>query len=200
MLRASPPTLTLDNFPHFRPRKPNAKRALFGKAWINRTLENNPVPAIWISNRVGQIDKAYLRRFDYSVNFHTPPHSLRVTIARHHLDCFEPPKTMIERLAANEAITPTQFERAAKVGRIAGTGDNIRALELVEQSLDRSITLLGQRRPTSRNLLRTGYRLEWLNTDQIIPSLVEGLTRRSHGTFCFYGSAGTGKSELARYM
>ena len=40
-----------------------------GKAWINRTLENNPVPAVWISNRVNQIDKAYLRRFDYSVNF-----------------------------------------------------------------------------------------------------------------------------------
>jgi SpoVK/Ycf46/Vps4 family AAA+-type ATPase len=171
-----------------------------GKAWINRTLENNPVPAIWISNRVGQIDKAYLRRFDYSVSFPTPPHSVRSTIARHHLDCFDPPQAWIERLAANESIIPAQFERAAKVARIASTSDNVRAMELVEQTLDRSITLLGQRRTPSRNILRTGYSLEWLNTDIVIESLVEGVKRRPRGTFCFYGSAGTGKSELARYM
>ena len=171
-----------------------------GKAWINRTLENNPIPAIWISNKVGQIDKAYLRRFDYNVGFVTPPLSVRVNIARHHLDCFNPPLTLIERLAANEAITPAQFERAAKVGRVASTNDNNRALELVEQSLDRSITLLGQRRTPARNIIRTGYCLEWLNTDILIPSIVEGLNRRPQGTFCFYGAAGTGKSELARYM
>lgn len=44
------------------------------------------------------------------------------------------------------------------------------------------------------------YSLEWLNTDSTVPSIVEGLNRRPHGTFCFYGAAGTGKSELARYM
>jgi SpoVK/Ycf46/Vps4 family AAA+-type ATPase len=171
-----------------------------GKAWINRTLENNPVPAIWISNSIGQIDKAYLRRFDYSVSFPTPPHNVRVTIARHHLDCFEPPQALIDRLAANESISPAQFERAAKVARIGSTDEKLNALELVEQSLDRSITLLGQRRTPNRNVLRTGYSLEWLNTDVPVTALVEGLKRRPRGAFCFYGAAGTGKSELARYM
>lgn len=171
-----------------------------GKAWINRTLENNPVPAVWISNRIGQIDKAYLRRFDYSVNFPTPPHAVRVSMAGHHLDCFDPPRAWLERLAANEEISPAQFERAAKLARIASAGDNRRALELVEQSLDRSITLLCQRRAPGRNLLRTGYSLEWLNTDLPIENLVESVKRRPRGTFCFYGAAGTGKSELARYM
>lgn len=171
-----------------------------GKAWINRTLENNPVPAIWISNRIVQIDKAYLRRFDYSVSFATPPQSVRTTIARHHLDCFNPPQAWIERLAANESIIPAQFERAAKVARIASANDNSCAMELVEQTLDRSINLLGQRRTPNRNILRTGYSLEWLNTDIPIASLVEGVKRRPRGTFCFYGTAGTGKSELARYM
>ena len=171
-----------------------------GKAWINRTLENNPVPAVWISNRIGQIDKAYLRRFDYSVGFPLPPQSVRVTIARHHLDCFKPSQLWIERLAGNEAIIPAQFERAAKVARIASCGNNERGRELVEQSLERSITLLGQRRTPGRNLLRTGYSLEWLNTDVDLAMLVERLKRRPNGTFCFYGAAGTGKSELARYM
>jgi len=70
--------------------------AASGKAWINRTMENNQVPAIWISNQVRQIDKAYLRRFDYSVSFPTPPHAIRVSMAEHHLAVFEPPRAWLE--------------------------------------------------------------------------------------------------------
>jgi len=171
-----------------------------GKAWINRTMENNPVPAVWISNKIGQIDKAYLRRFDYSVSFPTPPHSIRVSMARHHLDCFEAPLSWVERLAANEEITPAQFERAAKVARTGSPKDTTRARELVEQVLSRSTSLLGQRNLPQRNIVRTGYSLEWLNTDLPVAKLVEGIKRKARGTFCFYGAAGTGKSELARYM
>ena len=39
-----------------------------GKAWINRTLERNPVPALWLTNNP-RLDKAYLRRFGYSRAF-----------------------------------------------------------------------------------------------------------------------------------
>jgi len=35
------------------------------KAWINRSLEENLVPTIWISNDIRLTDKAILRRFDY---------------------------------------------------------------------------------------------------------------------------------------
>lgn len=171
-----------------------------GKAWINRIMENNPVPAIWISNRIGQIDKAYLRRFDYSVNFPTPPHAIRVAMAEHHLAIFEPPRAWLEKLASNELITPAQFERAAKVARLGSPDDNQQALKLVEQTLDRSTSLLGQKKTPDRNILRTGYSLQWLNTDIPVERLVERLKSRPQGTFCFYGVAGTGKSELARYM
>ena len=171
-----------------------------GKAWINRTMENNPVPAIWISNKVGQIDKAYLRRFDYSVAFPTPPQEVRVSMAQYHLATLEPPHGWIERLAANEDITPAQFERAAKVAKTGSPKNKDKARELVEQVLERSTSLLGQRRTPNRNVVRTSYSLEWLNTDLQIDKLVEGIKRRPKGTFCFYGAAGTGKSELARYM
>ncbi|BCG47969.1 ATPase, AAA family [Citrifermentans bremense] len=171
-----------------------------GKAWINRTLEGNPIPSIWISNRVNQIDKAYLRRFDYSVHFPTPPLGVRVSMAKYHLDQFNPPDSWIEQLASNDEITPGQFQKAAKVGLIGSKGDNKLALNLVENVLLRSTSLLGQRRTPNRNILRTGYSLEWLNTDVPVASLAEGARLRPRGTFCFYGAAGTGKSELARYL
>ncbi|MBP9524348.1 MAG: ATP-binding protein, partial [Ottowia sp.] len=36
-----------------------------GKAWVNQILENNPVPTIWVTNRIEQIDPAFRRRFAY---------------------------------------------------------------------------------------------------------------------------------------
>ena len=34
------------------------------KAWINRALEENKVPAFWVSKSVRGVDPAYTRRFD----------------------------------------------------------------------------------------------------------------------------------------
>lgn len=171
-----------------------------GKAWINRTMERNPVPAIWVSNSIENIDPAYKRRFDYSCGFPLPPRPVRFNIARHHLGYFDPPESLLKRLSANEELTPAQLGLAAKVARIASPDDRGRALALVEQTLDRSMTLLGQRRSPGGNLVRTGYCLEYLNTDADIAGILEGLKRRPRGSFCFYGAAGTGKSELARHL
>ena len=171
-----------------------------GKAWINRTLEKNPVPAVWISNQISHIDPAYLRRFDYSIKFSVPPAPVRLSIARHHFDCFNPPEAFLERIVANEDISPGQYDHAAKVARIAGGADNNLAIQLVEQTLDRSAAILNQKRLPSRNIVRTSYSLDYLNTDADIPAIVAGLKLRPRGTFCFFGAPGTGKSELARYI
>jgi SpoVK/Ycf46/Vps4 family AAA+-type ATPase len=97
-------------------------------------------------------------------------------------------------------MTPGQFDHAAKVARIAGGADHRRAIQLVEQTLDRSAALLNQKRLPSRNIIRTAYSLDYLNTDADIPGIVAGLKLRHRGTFCFYGAPGTGKSELARHI
>jgi len=74
------------------------------------------------------------------------------------------------------------------------------AKTLVEQALDRSVTLLGQKRLPNRNVLRTSYDLGFINTDLSVAKLVGAMKINPSGTFCFYGPAGTGKSELARYI
>lgn len=185
-------------------------RALFGiqsdedgeksnKAWVNRTLERNATPAIWITNNA-HIDPAYLRRFDYSIRFPVPPQKVRMEIARHHLGQFNPAEAWLAKIAANEQMTPAQYERAAKVARISSGDDDEHAQKLVEQALDRSATLLGQKRTPSRNTLHTGYDLRFANTGMAMQGIIAGLKKKRQGTFCFYGPAGTGKSELARHM
>ena len=170
-----------------------------GKAWINRTLERNSTPAIWVTNNAN-IDPAYLRRFDYSIRFPVPPQQVRMAIARHHLGQFNPTEAWLAQIAANEQMTPAQYERAAKVARVSSGKDTERARALVEQTLDRSAILLGQKRTPARNTLHTGYDLRFVNTNMAMPAILEGLKKRRQGTFCFYGPAGTGNSELARYI
>ena len=169
------------------------------KAWVNRTLESNVTPAIWITNNA-HIDPAYLRRFDYSIRFPVPPQKVRMEIARHHLRQFNPTDTWLAKIAANEQMTPAQYERAAKVACISSGENNEHAQSLVEQALDRSATLLGQKLTPARNILHTGYDLRFANTGMAMPGVISGLKKKRQGTFCFYGPAGTGKSELARHI
>ena len=171
-----------------------------GKAWINRSIERNQVPAMWVSNRINQIDTAFLRRFDYSVQFPTPPASVRLSIAQHHLGCFEPPISWLERIAASEDLTPGQLERAAKVARLTGNESSSETLKMIERVLERSSYLLNTKNIPGRVLPKTGYSLDFLNTDVDITAVIAGLKRRASGSFCFYGPAGTGKSELARHI
>lgn len=169
------------------------------KAWVNRSLEQNRTPAIWITNN-GRIDKAYLRRFDYSVRFAIPPQQVRKEMARLHLGAFNPGEDWLSRIASNEQFIPAQYERAAKLARLGAKGDTTRAIELAEMALDRSATLLGQKATPKRNVLHTEYDLRFVNTSLPLEDMLIGLNRERQGTFCFYGPAGTGKSEFARHI
>ena len=158
------------------------------------------MPALWLTNHADSMNRAYLRRFDYSIRFSTPPPSVRIEIARHHLGAWAGEDDWLAHIAAHEHLTPAQLERAAKLARHAGNGDLEANRALVRQALDGSATLLRQQRAPARNRVPTGYDLRFLNVDQDIPKLIVALQRRPHGVFCFHGPAGTGKSELARHL
>ena len=54
-----------------------ASASVSGKAWVNQILETNPVPVIWITNRIEQIDPAFRRRFQYHLLLKSPPPGAR---------------------------------------------------------------------------------------------------------------------------
>jgi len=60
-----------------------------GKAWVNQILETNPVPVIWVTNRIEQIDPAFRRRFQYHLELKSPPPGAREALVARALSGIE---------------------------------------------------------------------------------------------------------------
>ena len=170
-----------------------------GKAWINRSLEDNPVPTLWITNNAN-IDLAYLRRFDYSLELRIPPRQVRARIAAEHLGKHAPNAAALAPLADLADLLPSQMERAARVASLSAHHAPERVWERVEMALSRSRALLGQSRKSLKPQVLTTYRREFLNTDANLGAILTGLQRQPQASFCLYGPPGTGKSLLARHI
>ena len=168
-----------------------------GKAWINRALEDNPVPTFWITNDAA-IDDAYLRRFDYALAFRIPPRKVRHRIAQDHLGQYAPNAAAVAAIAELDDLLPAQLERAARVARLCATTTPGQAWQNIEMTIQRSRALLGQTRKNLKAKTHTHYSLEFLNTDADIAAILQGLRVHPQASFCLYGPSGTGKSQLAR--
>jgi len=170
------------------------------KGWINRALEENPTPAIWICNRINQIDPAFLRRFNYALELNTPPRSVRLNIVRARLKHAPISEGFMQRLAENEELSPAQMARAGQVLERLACKDQAEAEATLERVLEGNIKAMGQKPLVRRRRHATHYDLGYLNTNVDIPNLVAGLKRSGRGNICFYGAPGTGKTALGQYI
>jgi len=170
------------------------------KGWINKALEENQTPAIWICNQISQIDPAFLRRFDYAMELNTPPRSVRLNIVRSRLVNTPVSEPFKQRLSEHEELSPAQVATAAKVLELMACEDQKTAEATLEKVLGNSAKAMGQKPLGRKQVHATHYSLDYLNANIDLPKLVEGLQRSKRGNICFYGAPGTGKTALAGYI
>ncbi|WP_161984362.1 AAA family ATPase [Mariprofundus erugo] len=176
------------------------------KAWINRLLETNPVPAIWLSNSVYHIDPAYLRRFDFVLEMPEPDRVGRKRILTRYLEGVSVRDGWINSVSEHHHLMPAHIEKAAKVASMLPGSDQLANELRNEQEMERVLNGMMQvlRKPKIKPgrapKMSTGYRLEYLNADIDLDRLLEGLGRTGRGNVCFYGPPGTGKSALADHI
>jgi len=172
-----------------------------GKAWVNQILETNPVPVIWVTNRIEQIDPAFRRRFQYHLELKSPPPGARQALVERALDGQKVSDGFAAKLAERRGLTPAQIRTALRFARLAGAPDEVEAL--VERQLGHADRALGQAegaraaRPSV-----TRYALSLLNLDSRfeVARIIESLRRRGAGTLCLHGPPGTGKTALAEHI
>jgi SpoVK/Ycf46/Vps4 family AAA+-type ATPase len=173
-----------------------------GKAWVNQILESNPVPTIWVTNRIEQIDPAFRRRFAYHLELKSPPPGAREGIVRKTLEGVTVSEAFVAKLTERKGLTPAQIRTAVRFAGLAHS-DGASTETLIERQLRNADQALGTR--TQDGAVRpsvTTYDLDMLNVESRfeVPRIVEALKARGHGTLCFYGAPGTGKTALGEHI
>jgi SpoVK/Ycf46/Vps4 family AAA+-type ATPase len=108
----------------------------------------------------------------------------------------------VAKLTARKGLTPAQIRTAVRFADLAGA-QGARVEALIERQLRNADQALGNRSGDAG--LRTAvttYDLEMLNVETRfeVPRIIEALKARGHGTLCFYGAPGTGKTALAEHI
>ncbi|MBI3561647.1 MAG: ATP-binding protein [Gammaproteobacteria bacterium] len=188
---------------------PNAEFNMFGqaivtnnkKSWINNLLEDNPIPTVWISNTVNQIDSSYLRRFDYVLKLRPLTNAVRLRIIKKYLRHFPVRAEWLSQLAEQEYLVPALVERAAKVVNHLDQSNPTQLEHTLENIIGNTLEVMGLPKGIRKKALHnTQYRLEYLNPDANLSDLCTGLARHPEARICLYGPSGTGKTAFAHYL
>jgi ATPase family associated with various cellular activities (AAA) len=143
----------------------------------------------------------------------SPPPGARQALVARALAGVSVGDGFVAKLAERRALTPAQIRTAVRFARLAQptTADvpvDVPAFEaLIERQLANADKALADARGRNRGergarIVVTDYDLSLLNVESRfeIPRIVQALQKRGHGTLCFHGAPGTGKTALAEYI
>lgn len=170
------------------------------KGWINQTLEENPIPTFWVSNSIGQIDAAYLRRFDLILEFAEPPRAVRRRFIDGHFRAGEISLACAEKLASLRNLSPGHVARIARVARSLRTRNPAQRDAEIERIALTSLKAAGLEEAMPSATLPSHYDPTLLNADCDLTALAKGLQSSPAARLCLYGRPGTGKTAFAQHL
>ena len=172
------------------------------KAWINRMLEDNAVPALWLSNSLDGLDPAFMRRFDMVIELPVPPKKQRLRIIEETCaDLLDAAGRA--RMAESESLAPAVVTRAASVVRlIRDDFDQAGASGAMALLIDSTLQAQGHPRiaRSHANCLPEIYDPAFIHADADLAQIAGGLAKSRAGRLCLYGPPGTGKTAYGRWL
>ena len=173
----------------------------FKKAWVHQLLEENLIPAFWLCNSVVQLEDSVLRRFDFVLNLRPPTRNIRRRILDKYLGHLGLSDAWLAQMAEHEHLVPAHAESSAKIAAHLDV-ENTKELEQnLERIIGNKLQVMGlSRKPRTVIRCETRYSLEYLNPDQDLEALTNGLQQNHQARICMYGAPGTGKTAFAHYV
>ncbi len=172
------------------------------KGWINRMLEENPVPTLWLSNSIGGLDPAFIRRFDMVFELPVPPKKQRERILQERCGDLIDGLT-ISRIAEAESLAPAVVTKASSV--IHAIRDDLGqkgCAAAFERLISNTLEAQGHRPLVQNdpNRLPEIYDPLFIHADADLASVAAGLIAARAGRLCLYGPPGTGKTAYGRWL
>jgi SpoVK/Ycf46/Vps4 family AAA+-type ATPase len=164
------------------------------------------VPTLWLSNEIGQMDPAFLRRFDCILELRTPPLAVRRRILEKSLEGLPVRAPWLATMATDERLTPAHIERAARVARLSGFegADEVEhAVSRILHNSARGAGPSGRGHAERQRHLRPAV-LELQRRPRGHRDLAGAPARETRGaltgSICLYGPPGTGKTAFAHHL
>ncbi|MGY4395620.1 transitional endoplasmic reticulum ATPase [Sphingomonas sp. UYAg733] len=171
-----------------------AKRA-GSKIFVNRLLEANPVPVIWTTNAIGNVDDAILRRMSFVLKLDLPTRMAgRRMLDRIAREEGVEPGAALEHLLDAAPETTTVLRVAARAGKLAGEADGgARPAEALVRALRGGELPFGSMGPLD---------LELYEADAPLGPLFAriGAGSDTDVSLLLTGPPGTGKTALADHL
>ncbi|WP_107697999.1 ATP-binding protein [Campylobacter concisus] len=178
----------------------NDEKRQYGKAFINRSLETNELPTIWITNNIYCMDEAVVRRFNLAIEIGIPTEDVRAKIIKKYSENLIDNK-LVKKLAKNQFVAPAVVSNASLVVSNLNTKDKNKAFERVISN-----TLKAQgydeiekdEKPSAD--LPSSYDPNFVNSDCDLNELIQGIKESKSARICLYGVPGTGKSAYTKFI
>ena len=183
----------------------NDEKRQYGKAFINRSLETNELPTIWITNNIYDMDEAVVRRFNLAIEIGIPTEDVRAKIIKKYSENLIDNK-LIKKLAKNDFIAPALISNASVVVSNLNTKDKNKAFERV---INNTLKAQGygeikkdvkKKKVKTKDDLPSSYDPNFVNTDCDLNELMLGIKASKSARICLYGVPGTGKSAYAKFI
>ena len=177
----------------------NDEKRQYGKAFINRSLETNELPTIWITNNIFDMDEAVVRRFNLAIEIGIPTEDVRAKIIKKYSENLIDNK-LIKKLAKNDFIAPALISNASVVVSNLNTKDKNKAFERVINNTLKAQGYEEIRDYNPRDDLPSSYDPNFVNSDCDLNELMQGIKASKNARICLYGVPGTGKSAYAKFI
>ena len=171
------------------------------KAWVNRTLEENPVPAFWLSNSVDCLDPAFVRRFDLIFELPVPPRSQRNRMLDTQCAHLVSAHTRA-RIAENTQLAPGIVSKAVSVIQTVASDLSPTGLEAAfELLLGNTLKAQGHQYPMrGKTSVNDEFDPMCTHVDADLASITHHLIHAQSGRLCLYGPPGTGKTAFGHWL
>ena len=177
----------------------NDEKRQYGKAFINRSLETNELPTIWITNNIFDMDEAVVRRFNLAIEIGIPTEDVRAKIIKKYSENLIDNK-LVKKLAKNDFIAPGLISNASVVVSNLNTKDKNKAFERVINNTLKAQGYEEIRDYNPRDDLPSSYDPNFVNSGCDLNELMQGIKASRNARICLYGVPGTGKSAYAKFI
>ncbi len=173
------------------------------KVLLNRLLETNPVPLVWIVNRISSVPAPVRRRMNQCIEIRSLDQERRKQQARKMIDAAAievSPKTL-DGLMEQPHVSPGLLAKALETSKLLKADEE--TFEAISLQLCKAQNN-GRAVQNRADQLNPAFRAEFSNAEidllDLAATLKSGAKDATNFSLCLHGPSGSGKSEYARYV